>query len=297
VEILLALPLVAIMFELGLSSTEHGIVALRRDKALTVRAVLVSAFLVPAIAVMLIELLHLHSSAAIGLFVISAAAGPPVVPLGISAAKGDVPFALGLSHLLGLLTIVTAPTLTNLAAPFSKQLTEAAHVDVLATIASLVLLEVVPITMGMKVRRDHPEKAKRLLARLRTIIYTLIIIGLVIVVGREIRNITYIGVRGIVAGVLSGAASALLGYWLGGPHLSTRKTLALSAQGRNVGLALALASTAFPRRPDLVAAIASFWLIRVLLNVVLGRMLASREEGRGSTPSPETPGGLRQHRV
>jgi hypothetical protein len=84
---------------------------------------------------------------------------------------------------------------------------------------------------------------------------------------------------------------------MGRSHLSTRKTLALSSQARNIGLALALVSSAFPQPADLVAAVASLWLIRTLLNVVLGRLLASREEGRGSTPTPQAHGGLRQRRA
>ena len=65
-KVLLLLPLVAIMFELGLSTTEHGIVALMKNKGLTARAVLVSAFLVPAIAVVFIELMGLHPRAGDG---------------------------------------------------------------------------------------------------------------------------------------------------------------------------------------------------------------------------------------
>jgi BASS family bile acid:Na+ symporter len=296
-KLILILPLVAIMFDVGLSATEHGFHVLERNKALTARAVLTSAFLVPAIAVVLIELFRLQSLDAIGLFLISVAAGPPVVPLAISAAKGDVSFGIGLSHLLAVVTIFTAPALTNLAAPLSHHLADAAHVDVVETVVTLILVELIPISIGMRIRRKNPPLAERLRRELLAVIYALIAAGLVFVVGKEIGHIKLIGVRGIVAGVLSGAASALLGFWMGGPHLSTRKTLALSSQARNIGLALALTSSAFPQRADLVAAVASFWLIRTLLNVVLGRLLASREEGRGSTPTPETHGGLRQRRA
>jgi BASS family bile acid:Na+ symporter len=289
----LIVPLVAIMFELGLSIREHGVVALRRNKALTFRAVLVSAFLVPGIAVVLIELFHLHASAAIALFLISVAAGPPAVNLGISAAKGDVPFALGLSHLLALVTIVTAPTLTNWVARVSHYLAGAARVDVLPAIASLVVAEVIPIAIGIQIRRSSPLLADRMLRLLKPVIYALIAVGLVVVVGKEAGHIRLIGLRGVIAGIVSGAASALLGFWLGGPHLPTRKTLALSAQARNIGLALALASSAFPQRADLVTAVASFWFIRTLLNVVLVRWLASREEG----PTPEAHHGLRTRRA
>src|SRR5262245_10420838 len=101
------------MFEVGLLITEHGIVALRKDWRLTARSVLASALLVPALGLLFIELLNLSPVPALGLFLVSVAAGPPVVALAAASAKGDVPFGLGLSHLLALLTIVIAPALTN----------------------------------------------------------------------------------------------------------------------------------------------------------------------------------------
>ena len=253
-KILLLLPLVAIMFELGLSTTEHGIIALMKNKGLTARAVLVSAFLVPAIAVAFIELMGLHPELAMGLFLVSVAAGPPVVPMAIAAAKGDVSFGVGLSHLLGLLTIVVAPMLTNLVAAWTSPLAENAQVDVAATIETLILAELIPITIGMHIRRNRPKVAERLQRSLGTITYALIAVIFVVVVSRHLGEISRIGLRGLIAGALSGAASALLGYGLGGPRLSTRKTLALSAQGRNIGLALALASSVFPHRTGLVDA-------------------------------------------
>jgi len=296
-KVLLLLPLVAIMLELGLSTTEHGIVALRKNKGLTARAVLVSAFLVPAIALVFIGLLGLYSELAIGLFLISVAAGPPAVLMGIAEAKGDVPLAMGLSHLLGLLTIVIAPTLTNLVAAWAGPLAETAQVNVAETIETLVLVELIPIMIGMHIRQRRPEAAERLQRTLRTIIYGLIAVVFIVMVDHHVKEITRIGLRGLIAGALSGAASALLGYGLGGPRLAARKTLALSAQGRNIGLALALLSSAFPHRANLVVIVIDFWLVRMVLNIVLGKVLAAKEDARDEDHSPLTHGDMRQRRA
>ena len=70
-----------------------------------------------------------------------------------------------------------------------------------------------------------------------------------------------------------------IGWVLGGPEASIRKTLAIGTSLRNVGLCLLIATREFPDT-GVAAVVTSYFLIQAIANLVYAKYL-----GRG--PEPE----------
>src|SRR3954447_24809888 len=112
-RLLLSLPIVGIMFGFGLGMPFGEILRGMRRTGLLARGVLVSMILVPAAALLLARLFDLPTIPASALMLVSVAAGPLLIPVPVSVAKGDVVYAFDLALVIGVLTVFAAPATTN----------------------------------------------------------------------------------------------------------------------------------------------------------------------------------------
>jgi BASS family bile acid:Na+ symporter len=293
IKLVLFLPVIGIMLGFGLEMPFDEVVRGLKRTGLLARGVVMSIVLVPAIAVLCVELFGLSGVPAAALILVSAAAGPLMIPIPVSAAKGDLVYAFELELVIGLVSVVSAPVTTNWLASAGALHALDASVPVASTIGNLMFLVFLPLLMGIVIHEEWPERAPRIARWVHIVAIAMIALALLLALiplGRSVPRSGFgLGWRGALAAAVSGLASAGLGYVLGGHEIGTRKTLALSAQGRNMGLALALVTSAAPGRPLLLAAVFAVWFVRTLFNALLAGAVFKQLGSHGESPRPQPP--------
>ncbi len=274
INLLAAMTLIVMMGAIGLGVTLEQVLGLAADIPLLLRAALANYILVPAAAVGLLMLFDAKPLVAAGFLIAAVCPGAPFGPPFTAMAKGNVPMAVGLMVVLAGSSALVAPWLLHLLMPLVGG-GDGAQVDTGRLLMTLFGAQLVPLSIGLAVRRWGPLLAARLtspLGRLSAILnvttFTLIIaVNLQTLL--EIRPVAYGGMLALV--LLSLAA----GWLLGGSRATDRKAMAMATSVRNVGVAMVIATGSFPGTPAVTAATA-FAVFQTLVMLVIalawGRM-------------------------
>jgi BASS family bile acid:Na+ symporter len=259
---------VSLMLAIGLELDPSQLSALATRRAMLVWTTIVNVLVIPALAWAAVLVLALPSEVVIGVLLCAAAPGGPTSALYSNTARADLPLAAAMTILLPAIGVVTTPLLLSVA----LELPEGASMPVAPMIGTLIVLQLVPLALGMSVRRWRPRLAKRLApfaSGLANAILAALVIGLGILQGELM-----LGISGPTWAVLIGVTVAALG--LGyvcahnprpGPNQTGKhsgRAGALVAGCRNVSVAIMLASTFFST-PVVEATVLAFGLVTFLL--------------------------------
>lgn len=159
--------LIAIMFSLGLTLTLADFSRLlERPRAIV--AGLSGQFLaLPLLGLLIAALFRLPPDMAMGLFILA------VSPAGVTsnavtfAARGNVALAVTLTTITSMVTVITTPLLIAWALGFYFGGGDAPTLSVSRTMLQLFQMTVLPIGVGMLLRRFAPDLAARLVVWLR----------------------------------------------------------------------------------------------------------------------------------
>lgn len=150
---------------------------------------------------------------AIGLMILAACPGGPTSNLITHLAKGDTALSVTLTALSSFITILTIPFIINFALIHFLDEGQMIQLDVMETITRIFIIIIIPIIIGMVIRRYREKFALRMANPVRKasgIVIALVIIGIVI---KERENmISYFQQAGIVALILN-VATMLVGYY------------------------------------------------------------------------------------
>jgi BASS family bile acid:Na+ symporter len=188
--------------------------------------------------------------------------------------------------ILPVVSIVTTPVTLNMV----LRVDEAIKVPVGHVMATLVVLQLLPLVLGMLVKH-RAERLSNALKKPVTVLSTLGLLGTVV-----LFVVPRFDVLGQVAG---GGALAIMvflvvvawpiGWGLGGRDASIRKVLALGTSLRNIGLCLLLATENFPGT-GVAAAVTAYLLIQAIANFVFAKRLARTPTpgGAGASARPSS---------
>ena len=265
--------LITVMFLAGLEVTVQEVLATMRDGGLVIRCLLANILLMPILAVALTSFFHLHDHTAIGVLLMASAPGVPVLPNIVRAAKGNMAFAVGLMLDLQVTSLVSTPVTLKLLLPAES----AIKVPVLHTIATLLLFVLLPLAMGMTVKRlsnplgDILQKPVRALSIVG-------FVGMVLLVMLPHLDVLVGEGGGALSTILILTVGAwVIGWVLGGPDTGIRKVMVLGTSLRNVGLSVLIAAQSFPDTA-VGATATAYFLVQCIANMLLARYL-SRETG------------------
>jgi len=150
---------------------------------------------------------------AIGLMILAACPGGPTSNLITHLAKGDTALSVTLTALSSFITLLTIPFIINFALTHFLDAGQMIQLDVVETITRIFIIIIIPIIIGMIIRRYREKFALRMANPVRKasgIVIALVIIGILI---KERENIvSYFQQAGIVALVLN-VATMLVGYY------------------------------------------------------------------------------------
>jgi BASS family bile acid:Na+ symporter len=205
----------------------------------------------------------------IALIILAAAPGAPLLTVRAMKAGGDFLYAADLQVAVSLMATLTAPLTLWLFARLLPSI-PAEAVQPLAVLKIVVLVQLLPIALGMAVRAFRAEWADWLVGYVANVSRVLFL-GLLIV-------LLIIGAPTLVGGGIGGAVAILLfslaclgiGHLLGGPGLRFRSTLAIGSLARNIGLALLIARVN-NAVVDLLPTIIAFLLIGAITGIVYSK--------------------------
>jgi bile acid:Na+ symporter, BASS family len=247
IEIGLPIALFIIMVGIGLTLTLADFQReARAPKGMVVGAV-AQLVLMPAIGFGIAALLDLPPAIAVGLVICAACPGGTTSNLVAFLARANVALSIALTVIASIVTILTLPLFANLAISWQPTSVDADVVVPLArTIGLLVGIILVPVAIGMTVRRRSPARADALenhVSRFGAVVLVLLIAGIAYSVRDEIVELL------IAAGpavILLNVAGVALGYGaatLAGLRFADRLTCAVELGIKNTTLGLLIALT------------------------------------------------------
>jgi len=242
--IILAGALVIIMLGMGLSlqTTDFKRIFLY-PKAIFV-GLTNQLIILPLIGLAIALVFPMQPEIAIGIMILSACPGGPTSNLISHLAKADLALSVTLTALSSLITILTIPFIVNFAMEKFLGAGEFIELNVLSTIAQIFIIVVIPIIIGMLVRKFRPVFADKMGKPVRIasgIVLGLIIVGLVV---KERANFVVYFEQAGIATLLLNVITMGVGYFsakLFGLKRKASRSIAIESGIQNGTLAITIA--------------------------------------------------------
>lgn len=211
--IILAASLIIIMLGMGLSL----VIADFKRIFIYPKAILIGLanqiILLPIIGFVLASIFPLEPEIAIGIMILAACPGGPTSNLISHLAKGNIALSVTLTAFSSFITILTIPFIINFALEHFLKEGQMIRLDIVKTIIQILVITVIPVIIGMMIRRYREAFALKMakpVRRASAIVITLVIVGLVI---KEKDNfISYLEQAGLVALCLN-VITMVVGYF------------------------------------------------------------------------------------
>lgn len=207
----LPIPLAVIMFGLGLSLTPADFRRVSQSPKAVGIALACQLVVLPLVAFGLVELFSLPPLLAVGFMILAASPGGTTANLYSHLFRGDVALNITLTAINSVIAIVTLPLLSGWAiAHFVDESSKiGVQFDKLLQVFAIVL---VPVVIGMFVRRRSPQFADRMDRPVRTASAVMLLLVVLGAMFTEKDNITtYLAEVGLIAAVFC-ILSLTVGY-------------------------------------------------------------------------------------
>ena len=139
--------------------------------------------LLPLVGLGLAILFDLPSILAIGLVLIACCPGGVTSNLITYVAKGDIALSITLTAIASMVTVFTIPLILNYSFQYFSNEGQIIQLDVLDTIKKLMLITVVPVSLGMLIRHYRSAFAQKMEKPMRTastVIFLVVLIGIIL---------------------------------------------------------------------------------------------------------------------
>ncbi|MBW8867420.1 MAG: bile acid:sodium symporter [Acidobacteria bacterium] len=257
------------MLGMGLGLRVAEIAAPLRNRRLVMLSLVANFIVMPALAVALARLLRLDEPLGIGLLLLGAAGGAPLLPKLAQMARGNLAFAVGLMVLLMVITVGYIPIVLPLLLP-------GISVNPAQIARSLILLMLLPLGAALAVNAYRP----RLAARVKPPLDRIANVSLVALIALQ----TLLNLRSVAAVFGTFGAGYATGWALGGPARDTRVVLGLGTSQRNIAASVVVGQNFDD--PAVVVMIVVAAVASSLMLVPLARMLATRATPIESPTAP-----------
>jgi BASS family bile acid:Na+ symporter len=206
-------------------------------------------------------------------------AAAPIAPMApvpfVEKAKGDVIYSVGLMVIVAVLSIVFTPLILSLSIPESVG---GVTLNPLSIVKTLLMVQLIPISIGMIIRRTNPKWADRLIKFVPRIGQIGLLIGVGLLLAKQASQIISIDILAYPIMILL----AIIALFVGDRMLikeatDKRRALAISTAIRNVPLAFLIATESFP--DSIVGPVTLvFSVFTMLLSIVYGKFKKSEQE-------------------
>ncbi len=248
---------------MGLSLTMKQITGPLRNVRFVVIALLANFVVPPILALILIRVFNLDEPLAVGLLLVSLAAGAPALPKTAVFAKVDTAAATALMVLLVVATIVVLP----IALPLLLTGISVTFWDIAAGLVYLILI---PLAVSLFVRARYPDVAASALPFFSQASNLSLLILLVLMVVLNFSNVvSLIGSGGLLASLILVILTTAGGYLLGKLGKTDGWLQALGAGQRNIAAAMVVATMNFGNDEVVMVVVYSLIVMVVLIPLAL----------------------------
>lgn len=178
--IILAMSLIIIMFGMGLSLTISDFKrVVKYPKAIFIGLTSQLIFL-PLIAYIIVVLLNLSPTIAIGIMLLAACPGGATSNMLTNLAKGDLALSVSLTAISSLVSIITIPFIVQFALEEFSNESQRVSLDILSMIKQLFVIIIIPVAIGMFVNwkfSDFAFKMNKPVKIASAVIFILVIVG------------------------------------------------------------------------------------------------------------------------
>jgi BASS family bile acid:Na+ symporter len=256
------------IISMGLGLTMAQITGPLRNVRFVIIAVLANFVVVPIAAYLLIQLFALDEPLAVGLLLVSLAAGAPGLPKMAEFAKVDKAAATSLMALLVVVTIIILP----IALPLLLTGISVTFWDIASGLVYLILI---PLAVSLFVRARWEEAAAHVQPYFtQASTFSLLALMVLMVVLNFSNVVDMLGSGGLMASLILVIIAAASGYLLGGLGGSNQWVQALGAGQRNIAAAMVVATMNFGNEE--VVMIVVFSLIGLIVMTPLSLELGKR---------------------
>jgi predicted Na+-dependent transporter len=269
-KIIVAVFLAAFMLQAGLGCDFNDLMTAIKNRGMMIRVFLAEFIVVPIVGVLVVRVFMLDDFVAAGILVMAIAPGVPFLPM-LAGAKhgGNQGLATALTVLLPAVSIVTVP----ITAPLVLPVNASAHIVLARFIFNLLLLQLLPLAIGLFIRARSPENAPALIKAFMTIAALAILVLLFAIAPKMgAAFATVYGSRGLMATLALVILSAAAGWLFGGSDAPYRNTMTLSTVMRNFGLALLVTGQNF-QGTVATPVVITYFVIQFIVANVLGAFL------------------------
>ena len=188
-QIFLPISLAVIMFGMGLTLVVDDFNRLFTYPKAVVVGLLNQLVFLPLIGLSIILLFDLKSSMAIGVMILSLCPGGPTSNLITQVARGNIGLSVTLTALASLITVFTIPIiLSKFITYFTGNTNVIIELPVLQTMVQILLITVIPVSIGMVIRKRNESFALRMERPMRiasTVLFVIIFL-LVMIANKDL---------------------------------------------------------------------------------------------------------------
>jgi predicted Na+-dependent transporter len=267
------------MASMGLSLTMAQITGPLRNARFVIMALLANFLVPPILAFLLIQLFALDEPLAVGLMLVSLAAGAPGLPKTAVFAKIDAAAATGLMVLLVVVTILVLP----IALPLLLTGISVTFWDIAS---GLIILILVPLAVSLFVRARYPEAAASALPHFAQASNLSLLFLMVLMIVLNFSDVIgLLGSGGLLASLVLVVLTTAGGYLLGRLGKADDWLQGLGAGQRNIAAAMVVATMNFGN--DEIVMVVVYSLIGMVIIIPLALELGKRAKAAAS--EAETP--------
>jgi len=187
-QIFLPISLAIIMFGMGLNLVIADFIRLFTYPKAVFVGLLNQLVFLPFIGFSIIVLFNLNSSMAIGIMILSLCPGGPTSNLITQVAQGNIGLSVTLTALASLITVFTIPIILSKAITyFTGDTAIVIELPILETMLQILLITVIPISIGMLIRKRNESFSMRMERpmRIASTVLFIIIFLLVMIANKE----------------------------------------------------------------------------------------------------------------
>ncbi|MGY1720282.1 bile acid:sodium symporter family protein [Blastococcus sp. SYSU DS0552] len=176
----LPLALAVVMFGLGLSLTPGDFTRIARQPKAVVIALGLQLLALPVLCFGLVLLFDLPPLLAVGMLLLAASPGGTTANLFSHLYRGDVALNISLTALNSVIAVVTLPVVTNLAIGFFEPAAGGSLGLQFGKTLQVFAIVLVPVALGMLVRRSAPafaDRSDKPVRALSAVVLALVIVG------------------------------------------------------------------------------------------------------------------------
>lgn len=260
--VFLPLALAFIMMGMGLSLRPDDFRRIVTAPKAAVVGLAAQLVLLPVVGFLLVKLFGLTGALAVGLMIIAACPGGPTSNLVSHLARGDLALSISLTAVSSLITIITIPLIVNLSIGWFGE-EGSVTLPVLRTIVQIMGVTLIPVAIGMLIRRRNPvfsKNAERPVKIISAAFFTLIVIAALV---KERENLPVFFVQTGPAVLTLNAVTMSAGFALAfafGLSARQRLTVAIESGIQNGTMGIMIAATLL-QNPVMVIPIAMYGIL------------------------------------